>query len=416
MRIGHALIRVSLRCGYSSFLLARASHCFRGTAQSKARPEWVTAAGRLNQQSRTTASWMTTTALAEINMEQKSVEVCRLMGPEDANFSGNVHGGVILKMIEQAGLIVSTRHCNVMREQASDTDEEQERCVAGLVRVEKTDFVQPMYIGEVAQLHAEITHTAHHSMEVQVKVWAEDILKGTRRMTNQATLWYVPTSIKTMGKVLPVPKITYASPELEAAGWDRYHKQQAARQRQGIGRTVSVSMEEIDEMKTVANSIEEHTVPNAQSSLIHLAGVTDCNYANFVNGGVTMKLMDEVAGITAFKHCKTSVVTASMDAVNFHQPIPRGAVMHVIGRPTFSSNRSIEIEVFVDMETMFHGHATEQRAVHAFFTFVSLGNKKQILPVPQLKVKTEGEIARFQEGLARYEERKQARSKEKTQA
>ena len=53
-----------------------------------------------------------------------------------------------------------------------------EKCVAGLVRVEKTDFVQPMYIGEVAQLHAEITHTAYHSMEVQVKVWAEDILKG----------------------------------------------------------------------------------------------------------------------------------------------------------------------------------------------------------------------------------------------
>ena len=67
-------------------------------------------------------------------------------------------------------------------------------------------------------------------------------------------------------------------------------------------------------------------MPYAQSSLIHLAGVTDCNYANFVNGGVTMKLMDEVAGITAFKHCKTSVVTASMDAVNFHQPIPRGIV------------------------------------------------------------------------------------------
>ncbi len=70
--------------------------------------------------------------------------------------------------------------------------------------------------------------------------------------------------------------------------------------------------------------ITEHSVPFAQSSLIHLAGVTDCNFASYVNGGVTMKLMDEVAGITAFKHCKTTVVTASMDAVNFHQPIPRG--------------------------------------------------------------------------------------------
>ena len=72
-------------------------------------------------------------------------------------------------------------------------------------------------------------------------------------MTNEATLWYVPTSIKTLGKVLSVPKISYASPDSEAAGWDRYHKQLAARERQGLGRTVSLSMEEIDEMKTMEN-------------------------------------------------------------------------------------------------------------------------------------------------------------------
>ena len=70
----------------------------------------------------------------------------------------------------------------------------------------------------------------------------------------------------------------------------------------------------------------EHTVAYAQSSLIHLAGVSDCNSAHFVYGGVTMKFMDEVAGITAAKYCKTNVVTASMDAVNFHKPIKRGMI------------------------------------------------------------------------------------------
>ncbi|XP_038061426.1 cytosolic acyl coenzyme A thioester hydrolase-like [Patiria miniata] len=408
MRICQALIGVGVRRNCSS--LARASRYLRQTIQSTDRPGCKITANRLHQHTRKMANKV------DRSMEEKSVEVCRLMGPDDANFSGNVHGGVILKMIEQAGLIVSTRHCNVMRKPTSDTEEEPEQCVAGLVRVEKTDFVQPMYIGEIAQLHAEITHTAYHSMEVQVKVWAEDILKGRRRMTNEATLWYVPTSIKTLGKVLSIPKISYASAEAEEAGWERYRKQKAARERQGLGRTVSMSMEEIDELKNMDNSIEEHSVPFSQSSLIHLAGVTDCNFAGFVNGGVTMKLMDEVAGITAFKHCKTSVVTASMDAVNFHEPIPRGSVMHVIGRPTFTSKHSIEIEVFVDMESMFHGHASKQRAVHAFFTYVSLGDKKQVLPVQQLKVQSEGEKSRFQEGLARYQERKQARSKEKAAA
>ena len=60
--------------------------------------------------------------------------------------------------------------------------------------------------------------------------------------------------------------------------------------------------------------------------------------------------------------------------------------MHVVGRPSFTSKHSIEIEVFVDMETMFKGHSKKQRAVHAFFTFVSLSNNKEVLDIPHLKV------------------------------
>ena len=46
------------------------------------------------------------------NMSMDNIEVCRVMMPDDANMSGNVHGGTILKMIEEAGVIIATRHCN----------------------------------------------------------------------------------------------------------------------------------------------------------------------------------------------------------------------------------------------------------------------------------------------------------------
>ncbi len=45
-------------------------------------------------------------------MSMQNIEVCRFMVPDDANMSGNVHGGTILKMIEEAGVIIATRHCN----------------------------------------------------------------------------------------------------------------------------------------------------------------------------------------------------------------------------------------------------------------------------------------------------------------
>ena len=45
-------------------------------------------------------------------MSMENVEVSRIMMPDDANLAGNVHGGTILKMIEEAGAIIATRHCN----------------------------------------------------------------------------------------------------------------------------------------------------------------------------------------------------------------------------------------------------------------------------------------------------------------
>ena len=55
----------------------------------------------------------------------------------------------------------------------------QERCVAALARVERTDFLSPVSIGEVAHVSAEITYTSKHSVEVQVNVMSENILTGT---------------------------------------------------------------------------------------------------------------------------------------------------------------------------------------------------------------------------------------------
>lgn len=59
-------------------------------------------------------------------------------------------------------------------------------------------------------------------------------------------------------------------------------------------------------------SVSRYSVANSQSSLIHSVQPSDCTSAGFVLGGVTMKMMDEVAGIVAFRHCKSNVVTASI--------------------------------------------------------------------------------------------------------
>lgn len=149
-----------------------------------------------------------------------SLQICRIMRPDDANIVGNVHGGTILKMIEEAGCIIGTRHCNT---QPGD------RCAAQLARVERTDFLYPMFIGEVAHVSAEITYASKHSVEVQVHVMSENILTGATKMTNRAALWYVPFSLEDVDNVTEVPPIKYASPGQEEEGKKRYEAQKMER-------------------------------------------------------------------------------------------------------------------------------------------------------------------------------------------
>uniref|UniRef100_A0A7M4FY35 palmitoyl-CoA hydrolase n=1 Tax=Crocodylus porosus TaxID=8502 RepID=A0A7M4FY35_CROPO len=282
-------------------------------------------------------------------------ELIRFMSPDDANIAGNVHGGTILKMIEEAGAIISTRHCN---------SQPGEPCVAALARVERTDFLSPMCIGEVATVSAEITYTSKRSVEVQVNVLSENILTGAKKVTNRATLWYVPLSLKNVDKVLEVPPVQYMRKEQEEEGKKRYEQQK----------------------------LERLETKQRNGDMIFPV----------INPGVTMKLMDEVAGIVAARHCKTNIVTASVDAINFHEKIKKGCVITISGRMTFTSNKSMEIEVFVDADPFVDEPQERYRAVSAFFTYVSLSKEGKPLPVPQLVTETEDEKKRFEEGKGRY--------------
>ncbi|XP_060913139.1 cytosolic acyl coenzyme A thioester hydrolase isoform X2 [Labrus mixtus] len=327
--------------------------------------------------------------------DSSKLQLSRIMGPNDANIVGNVHGGIILKMIEEAGCIVSTRHCNTQN---------GDRCLAVLVRVEKTEFLSPVFIGEVTHVTAEITYTSKHSLEVQVKVMAENILTGALKLANKAALWYVPCSLQNVEKILEVPPIKYTSAEQEKEGRTRYDAQKLERLE---------TKARIEEVVPLLPNPEKHTVCFSQSSLIHLVGPSDCTLHDYVQGGVTMKLMDEVAGIVAARHCNTNIVTASVDAINFHRKIKKGCVLTVTGRLTFVSNKSMEIEVFVDAASLVEAEKGRYRAVSAYFTFISLDKYNRPLPVTPLKVDGEEEQRREEEGKARYLQRKAKRLAEK---
>ncbi len=116
--------------------------------------------------------------------------MARVTTPLDANIAGNVHGGVIMKMIDEAGGTVASRHT---------------RCNAVTASIDRLDFHHPVFIGDLVTLKASLNHVGRTSMEIGVRVEAENVFTGELRHTASAYLTYV--ALDEEGHPMPVPPL-----------------------------------------------------------------------------------------------------------------------------------------------------------------------------------------------------------------
>jgi uncharacterized protein (TIGR00369 family) len=124
------------------------------------------------------------------------VTLAQLMQPEHANILGDVHGGWIMKLVDEAGALACIRHAH-------------RRVVT--VAVDQMTFKEPIKIGDLVTLTAEVTYVGRTSMEAEVHVTAEDPLTGVCTHTNTAYLVYV--ALDETGRPVQVPALI---PESEA--------------------------------------------------------------------------------------------------------------------------------------------------------------------------------------------------------
>ncbi|HUS70972.1 MAG TPA: acyl-CoA thioesterase [Anaerolineae bacterium] len=139
------------------------------------------------------------------------VTISQVMLPTDANAYGNVHGGVIMKLVDDAGAIVATRHS---------------RSIVVTVAVDSMTFLSPIYVGNLVTLTAALGYVGRTSMEVEVLVEAEDPLTGDRTHTNTAYLVYV--ALDDDGQAREVPPLV-AESEQESQRIARGRERQKAR-------------------------------------------------------------------------------------------------------------------------------------------------------------------------------------------
>jgi acyl-CoA hydrolase len=128
------------------------------------------------------------------------------------------------------------------------------------------------------------------------------------------------------------------------------------------------------------------------------------NPAGFVHGGELMKLMDNCAGVVAVRHCRTNIVTATVEDIRFQSAVRVGDLAIVRGKITFTSRSSMEVRIDVEAEDLLSGQ--KRPAVTAHFVMVALGADGRPVEVPPLILSTEEEQKLFDEGQVRYEGRR----------
>ena len=109
-------------------------------------------------------------------MSQAEGLVSELMMPHHVNNFGNVFGGVILSMVDRAALVAAMRHAG-------------RNCLT--VSIDRVDFREPIFAGELVTCQARVTYAGRTSMEVSVRVTASDLLTGKQRHTNTCFLTFV---------------------------------------------------------------------------------------------------------------------------------------------------------------------------------------------------------------------------------
>ena len=119
-----------------------------------------------------------------------------LMTPDSANFSGNVHGGNILKLLDQVAYACASRYAG---------------SYVVTLSVDQVMFRQPIHVGELVTFLAAVNHTGTSSMEIGIKVIAENIRTHEKRHVNSC--FFTMVAVGDDGKPTQVPPLRPFSPD-----------------------------------------------------------------------------------------------------------------------------------------------------------------------------------------------------------
>lgn len=317
------------------------------------------------------------------SIAETTVEKIQWVFPEHAGAPGQIHGGRMMEWITEAGTMAAGRVA---------------RGTVVLGAMDDLDFLHPVKVGEIAILRAQVEYVGRTSLEVGVRVWAENVTTGQRSVTLNSHLVFV--SVGEDGRPRPVartiePRDAKERELVEAAR--RRREARVARRRQPPSATGGPS--------AVQAGVVEPATTDARWRFESVRPVLpdDALFGNLMFAGKMLMALDEAGGILSMRYCRGLVMTACLDAMDFYAPIHTHEV--VIFKAVLNHVGTSSMEVGVDVLAEKPSTGEVRHACTAFLTYVHLGPDLRPRPAPPYAPVTAAERQRWEGAQARREQR-----------
>lgn len=277
-----------------------------------------------------------------------------LAAPMDATLSGAVHAGKILEWIDKAGYACAVGWSG-------------RYCVTAYVG--NIHFAQPVVIGQLVEVRAQLIYTGRTSMHMRVSVHAADPTEGQFVQTTQCLVIFV--AVDSVGKSTPVPRWEPVTAE------DRALEQDAIRRIQ-LRKEIEDAMAR--QRYTAATQARDIT-------LRFLAAPTDVNWGGKVHGGTVMRWIDEAAYVCAVGWSGRPCEAVYAGGVRFYQPLLIGHMVELQARLIYTEGTRMHIAVHVRSGDPKDGQMTV--TTHCLIVFVAPDGTGQPIEVPLWQPRTE---------------------------
>ena len=151
------------------------------------------------------------------------------------------------------------------------------------------------------------------------------------------------------------------------------------------------------------------TIKNSNVIMHELVLPNDTNVLGNVHGGRVMCLMDICAAMSAYKHARMPIVTASVDRLDFLAPAKKGDILKLQSSVNYAHKTSMEIGVRIDAEDPFTGEV--KHTATAYLTFVAIDDNNKPTEIPKIIPESDDENRRYERAKKRHLTRREERVK-----